>query len=124
VVVVSLAVLIVEIGIIAAIGVGLSGLIARPLFSVAATYLVVSALVFGTLIAFGLGATAFSSEATTTYRPAMYNADGSPQCVDGGRLLERSGPHGVRRPAGLDVHRAAVRPRLVGARGQSLRHPR
>ena len=83
VVVVSLVVLVIEIGIIAAIGVGLSGLIARPLFSVAATYLVVSALVFGTLIAFGLGATAFSSEATTTYRPAMYNADGSPQCVDG-----------------------------------------
>ncbi|WHE35636.1 ABC transporter permease [Microbacterium sp. BDGP8] len=83
VVVVSLVVLVIEIGIIAAIGVGLSGLIARPLFSVAATYLVVSALVFGTLIAFGLGATAFSSEATATYRPAQYNADGSPQCIDG-----------------------------------------
>ncbi|MFS0712809.1 ABC transporter permease [Microbacterium sp. 2P01SA-2] len=83
VVVVSLVVLVIEIGVIAAIGVGLSGLIARPLFSVAATYLVVSGLVFGTLIAFGLGATAFSSEATATYRPAMYNADGSPQCIDG-----------------------------------------
>lgn len=83
VVVVSLAVLVIEIGVIAAIGVGLSGLIARPLFSVAATYLVVSALVFGTLIAFGLAATAFASEATTTYRPMQYNADGSPQCRDG-----------------------------------------
>lgn len=80
--VVSLAVLIVQIGVIAAIGVGLSGILARPLFSVASTYLVVSALVFGTLIAFGLGGTAFSSEATTTYRGALYNADGSPQCRD------------------------------------------
>ncbi|SDQ75555.1 ABC transporter permease [Microbacterium sp. cf332] len=83
VVVVSLLVLIVEIGVIAAIGVGLSGIIARPLFSVAATYLVVSALVFGTLIAFGLGSTALSSEATTSYRPMLYNPDGSPQCRDG-----------------------------------------
>lgn len=82
VVLVSLVVLIAEIGIIAAIGVGLSGILARPLFSVASTYLVVSALVFGTLIAFGLGGTALSSEATTTYRGMQYNADGSPQCSD------------------------------------------
>ncbi|MDF2509169.1 MAG: transporter, partial [Microbacterium sp.] len=39
---VSLLVLAVEIIVVAAIGVGLSGLIARPLFSVAATYLVVA----------------------------------------------------------------------------------
>ena len=45
---VSLLVLAAEIVVVAAIGVGLSGLIARPLFSVAATYLVVSGLVVGT----------------------------------------------------------------------------
>ncbi|MEH3089591.1 MAG: ABC transporter permease [Microbacterium arborescens] len=81
--VVSVAVLVVEIGVIAAIGVGLSGILARPLFSVASTYLVVSALVFGTLIAFGLGGTAFSSRGTTTYYAAVYDRTGSPQCRDG-----------------------------------------
>lgn len=61
---VSLLVLAAEIVVVAAIGVGLSGLIARPLFSVAATYLVVAALTLGTLIAFGLGGMALRSEAT------------------------------------------------------------
>lgn len=83
VVVVSLVILVAEIGIIAAIGVGLSGILARPLFSVASTYLVVSALVFGTLIAFGLGGTALSSEATSSYRAIEYGVDGSPECRDG-----------------------------------------
>ena len=41
---VPLFVLILEVGIIAAIGVALSGVMARPLFSVATTYLVVAAL--------------------------------------------------------------------------------
>ncbi|MGW9156882.1 MULTISPECIES: ABC transporter permease [unclassified Microbacterium] len=75
---VSLLVLAVEIIVVAAIGVGLSGLIARPLFSVAATYLVVAGLVFGTLIAFGLGGMAVRSEATTYSRP--YDANGAPIC--------------------------------------------
>jgi ABC-type transport system involved in multi-copper enzyme maturation permease subunit len=73
----SLAVLIVEIGVFSAIGVGLSALIGRPLFSVAATYLVVAAFVIGTLIAFALGGTAVRTEVTSHYRwaegPASYD---------------------------------------------------
>ncbi|RXZ45243.1 ABC transporter permease [Agromyces binzhouensis] len=58
-----------ELGVVAAIGVGLSGLLTRPLFSVAVTYLVVAALSIGTLIAFGLGGASAQSEvrATNTY---------------------------------------------------------
>lgn len=83
---VSLVVLIVEIGVVAAIGVGLSGILARPLFSVAVTYLTVSAFVFGTLIAFGLGGLAVQSETTQNYRSYVYDADGEisdpPVCGD------------------------------------------
>lgn len=75
---VSLLVLAAEIIVVAAIGVGLSGLIARPLFSVAATYLVVAALTLGTLIAFGLGGTALRSEATSYSRP--YDSTGNVDC--------------------------------------------
>ncbi|WP_119696096.1 ABC transporter permease [Microbacterium halotolerans] len=72
--IVSVLVLAVEIGVVAAIGVGLSAVIARPLFSVAATYLVVMLLVLGTLIAFGLGTFAVrSSTSTLTESPSeMY----------------------------------------------------
>ncbi|MBK4348640.1 ABC transporter permease [Lacisediminihabitans sp. G11-30] len=52
---VSVLVLALELGVVAAIGVGLSGLIVRPLFSIVLTYLVVAVLSLGTLIAFGLG---------------------------------------------------------------------
>jgi ABC-2 type transport system permease protein len=63
---VSILVLIVELGVVAAIGVGLSGLINRPLFSVVVTYLAVAALTLGTLIAFALGGFAVQSK-TVTY---------------------------------------------------------
>lgn len=63
----SLAVLVVELGIVSAVGVGLSGLMTRALFSVVTTYLVVAALSIGTLIAFGLGGLAFQSQARSTY---------------------------------------------------------
>jgi ABC-2 type transport system permease protein len=66
---VSLVVLIVELGVIAAIGVGLSGLISRPLFSVVVTYLSVAALTLGTLIAFALGGLAVQS------KTVMYDYD-------------------------------------------------
>lgn len=75
---VSLVVLAVEIVVVAAIGVGLSGLIARPLFSVATTYLVVAGLVIGTLIAFALGGMAVRSEATSYSRP--YDSAGNVDC--------------------------------------------
>lgn len=54
----SLVILVVEVGVVAAIGVGLSAVVARPLFSVASTYLIVAALTIGTLLVFGLGGTA------------------------------------------------------------------
>ncbi|HCS60818.1 MAG TPA: ABC transporter permease [Microbacterium sp.] len=66
---VSLLILAAEIIVVAAIGVGLSGLIARPLFSVAATYLVIAALTIGTLIGFGLGGTALRTDVTGYNRP-------------------------------------------------------
>ncbi|MGF3055929.1 ABC transporter permease [Microbacterium sp. YY-01] len=75
---VSLAILILEIVVVAAIGVGLSGLIARPLFSVAATYLVIAALVIGTPIAFMLAGTAIRTDVTSHSRP--YDANGEPVC--------------------------------------------
>ncbi|SEC08212.1 ABC transporter permease [Microbacterium hydrocarbonoxydans] len=75
---VSLLVLIVEIIIVAAIGVGLSGLIARPLFSVATTYLVIAGLVIGTLIAFLLGGMAVRTETTQYNRP--YDDVGNVDC--------------------------------------------
>ena len=59
---VSLLVLIVELGVVAAIGVGLSGLITRPLFSVVVTYLAIAALTLGTLIAFVLGGLAVQTK--------------------------------------------------------------
>jgi len=65
---VSLLVLIVEIVIVAAIGVGLSGLIARPLFSVATTYLVVAGLTIGTLVVFALGGMALRTEVDQHHR--------------------------------------------------------
>ncbi|MFE1665800.1 ABC transporter permease [Microbacterium sp. P02] len=71
----SLAVLVIEVGVIAAIGVGLSGIISRPVLSVVTTYLVVAALSIGTLIAFGLGGTAFSSTATSTNRSIEWDEE-------------------------------------------------
>ncbi|GAC1458671.1 MAG: hypothetical protein PVSMB10_16360 [Pseudarthrobacter sp.] len=54
-VVVALLMLAVEVGVVCAIGVGISALAGRPLFSIVVTYLAVAGLVFGSLIAFGLG---------------------------------------------------------------------
>lgn len=74
-----------ELGVVAAIGVGLSGVLTRPLFSVAVTYLVVAALSVGTLIAFGLGGASVQSEvrATNTYVDwAQVDADGVPAGED------------------------------------------
>lgn len=54
-VVVSLVMLAVELAVICGIGVGISALAGRPLFSIVVTYLVVAALVVGSLISFALG---------------------------------------------------------------------
>jgi ABC-type transport system involved in multi-copper enzyme maturation permease subunit len=54
-VLVALLMLAVEVGVVCAVGVGISALAGRPLFSIVVTYLAVAGLVFGSLIAFGLG---------------------------------------------------------------------
>ncbi|MFT4230486.1 MAG: ABC transporter permease [Microbacterium sp.] len=81
---VSVAVLIVETAVVAAIGVGLSGILGRPLFSVASTYLVVAAFVVGTLIAFGLGGLAMQTPSIDRYRSYIYDDNGEvgsdPEC--------------------------------------------
>jgi ABC-type transport system involved in multi-copper enzyme maturation permease subunit len=80
---VSLTVLIAEIGIVAAIGVGLSAILARPLFSVATTYLVVSAFVVGTAIAFVLSGVALHSQVTYENRDTTFDDNGQAQsCGD------------------------------------------
>lgn len=61
---VSVLVLGAELGVIAAVGVGLSGILTRPLFSIVLTYLVVAALSIGTVIAFALLSTATQQQAT------------------------------------------------------------
>ena len=53
---VSLLMLAVELAVVCSIGVGVSALAGRPLFSIVVTYLLVALLVVGTLIAFGFGA--------------------------------------------------------------------
>ncbi|MFE7843953.1 ABC transporter permease [Microbacterium sp. NPDC057407] len=82
---VSLIVLVVEVAVIAAIGVALSGILARPLFSVATTYLVVAALVVGTPIAFGLVGATMRTEQTNNYRSIDWSGyeDGEFPCMPG-----------------------------------------
>ena len=72
----SLGVLVLELGVVAAVGVGLSGVIARPLFSVVTTYLVVAALSIGTLIAFTLGGLALQTDRSQTYIGIDYSLGG------------------------------------------------
>lgn len=82
--VVSVAILIAESAIVAAIGVAVSGLLSRPLFSVATTYLVVAALAVGTLIGFGLIGASIRSDATSSYRSVEFDETGMAVCADGG----------------------------------------
>lgn len=80
---VSLLVLVFEVGIISAIGVALSGILSRPLFSVATTYLVVAALVVGTLIAFALVGMTMRSEVTNHYRSIDHYSGDTFPCMPG-----------------------------------------
>lgn len=82
-VVVSALILIVETGVVAALGIALSGILARPLFSVAATYLVVAALTVGTLIGFGLVGSSITSEHIERYQSSYDPVTGEQQCKDG-----------------------------------------
>ncbi|PYI69566.1 hypothetical protein CVV68_00145 [Arthrobacter livingstonensis] len=67
---VALLMMAVELGVVCAIGVGISALASRPLFSIVVTYLVVAALGVGTLIAFGLGS--LVSQGTVQANQAYY----------------------------------------------------
>ncbi|OUM43420.1 ABC transporter permease [Arthrobacter sedimenti] len=63
---VSLLMLAVELGIVCAIGVGVSGIANRPLFSIVSTYMLVALLAIGTVIVFGLSTTLVMEERTMT----------------------------------------------------------
>lgn len=82
-VLVSTVILIAEVGVVAALGTAFSGILARPLFSVAATYLVVAALTVGSPIAFALLGSSITSETTERFQPAEYDETGAPVCRDG-----------------------------------------
>ncbi len=76
---VSLGVTAVELGVVAAIGVGLSSVIGRTIFSVVVTYLVVAALSVGTLLAFGLIGLVDQVKVTSTsenYASSAYDTNG------------------------------------------------
>ncbi|PVZ94833.1 ABC transporter permease [Amnibacterium flavum] len=78
---VSILVLAFELGVVAAIGVGLSGLLARPLFSIVVTYLAVAALSVGTLIVFSLAGIATQSTVTSESRYPEYMGVGDDDLV-------------------------------------------
>lgn len=61
---IAIPVVVVEIGVVSAIGVGLSGLIRKPVLSTVVTYLVVAFFSVGTLIGFGVAMIAFQTEET------------------------------------------------------------
>ena len=94
-VLVSLLMLAVEVAVICGIGVGISALAGRPLFSIVVTYLTVAALVVGSLIAFGLGVqltqgTVMANQprySAAEYGPGTY--PGSPEYVCEGPLVEQ-----------------------------------
>ncbi len=90
---VSLGVLALELGVVAAIGVGLSGILNRPLFSIVLSYLAVAALSVGTLIAFTLSGLVVQTEVRSTY---SYGTKYSPEK---GIALECSAPEVTTYPA-------------------------
>ncbi|WP_207453725.1 ABC transporter permease [Herbiconiux sp. SYSU D00978] len=85
VVLVSIVVLLVELGVVSALGVGLSGLLRRPLFSIVVTYLTVAMLSVGTLIAFGIAGLAIQTTATQRYEsfggPTFEDWDNTESCT-------------------------------------------
>jgi ABC-type transport system involved in multi-copper enzyme maturation permease subunit len=89
-VLVALLMLAVEVGVVCAIGVGISALAGRPLFSIVVTYLAVAGLVFGSLISFGLGAGL--SQGTITANQAQYPSYGPLTPVPDGTAPQQSLP--------------------------------
>ncbi|MBG6217890.1 ABC-type transport system involved in multi-copper enzyme maturation permease subunit [Arthrobacter sp. CAN_A6] len=71
---VSLGMLALELGLIAAVGVGVSALANRPLFSIVITYMLVAMLTVGTLIVFGLTMPLVSERTTVTMSYQSYTS--------------------------------------------------
>jgi ABC-type transport system involved in multi-copper enzyme maturation permease subunit len=99
---VSLGMLAVELAVVCAIGVGISGLANRPLFSIVVSYLTIAALVVGTAIAFALGVsltrgTVLANEAnyqsSQVYLPDAGQVPVGPGYVCEGPLLEHDTVH-------------------------------
>lgn len=82
--VVSLLMLAVELGVVCALGVAVSVLASRPLFSIVSTYMLVALLAIGTLIVFGLSAMLVLEERTMTssyytYPESSLDSNGIPE---------------------------------------------
>ncbi|MCZ2404537.1 ABC transporter permease [Paenarthrobacter sp. Z7-10] len=99
---VSLGMLAVELAVVCGIGVGISGLANRPLFSIVVSYLTIAALVVGTVIAFALGVrltqgTVLANEAdyqqSQVYLPESGQVPSGPGYVCGGPLQEQRTVH-------------------------------
>jgi ABC-type transport system involved in multi-copper enzyme maturation permease subunit len=93
-VLVALLMLAVEVGVVCAIGVGISALAGRPLFSIVVTYLAVAGLAVGTLIAFGLGTgltqgTIMANQAQYRAYEQFSNGPAEPQYTCSGPLQEQ-----------------------------------
>jgi ABC-type transport system involved in multi-copper enzyme maturation permease subunit len=71
----SLLILTAELGVLSALGVGLSGIIRKPLFSVVVTYLAVAGLSLGTLIAFTIAGSVTQVTVRETVVDYRYDGD-------------------------------------------------
>ncbi|MGM1028885.1 MAG: ABC transporter permease [Actinomycetota bacterium] len=88
-VLIAIPVLVLEIGVISAIGVGLSGVIRKPVLSIVVTYLVVAFFSVGTLIGFGVATIAFQQEETRAEITWEYDeSNDTSTCVETGRTYE------------------------------------
>jgi ABC-type transport system involved in multi-copper enzyme maturation permease subunit len=96
-VIVALLMLAVEVGVVCAVGVGISALAGRPLFSIVVTYLAVAGLVIGTLIAVGLGTgltqgTIKANQPTYREYQPLSNGPVEPEYTCSGPLREQPAP--------------------------------
>jgi ABC-type transport system involved in multi-copper enzyme maturation permease subunit len=103
---ISLGMLALELGLVCAIGVGVSSIANRPLFSIVATYMLVALLALGTLITFGLStALVLEEEEVTTSFPDYSSSmsttgpegqapeplQGEPECIT--QTVQQPVPH-------------------------------
>ncbi|SDS20145.1 ABC transporter permease [Agrococcus carbonis] len=88
-VLVSIPIVVLEIGVVSAIGVGLSGVIRKPVLSTVVSYLVVATFAVGTLIGFGVATIALQSEEQRPELTWEYDeTTGNATCIDTGRTYE------------------------------------